>query len=281
MSWSLDSVTSWPLEKRRRLSALLIRNRPAATDLFREAGLAPDPWQRDVLLSRAPRTLLLCSRQSGKSTTTACLALFEAIHRAPALVLLLSPSLRQSGELFRKVLDFYRALPSPPRSVGESALRLELENGSRIVSLPGTEETIRGYSGVSLLAVDEAARVPDSLYFSVRPMLAVSGGRLLALSTPFGKRGWYFDAWQGSDPWERVRITAYDCPRIPADFLAEERRAMPASWFAAEYEATFTEAEGQFFREEDIARALAGDVAPLFPAEPVLPAPLLLGPEAR
>src|SRR4030095_146743 len=78
--------------------------------LMKQAGLTPDPRQRDFLQSEAKRQLLLCSRQSGKSTCTGTLALHTAIYSAPALVLLLSPSLRQSQELFRKVLDVYRTL---------------------------------------------------------------------------------------------------------------------------------------------------------------------------
>src|SRR4029434_3443645 len=96
----------------------------------------------------------------------------------------------------------------------ESALRLELANGSRIISLPGDEGTIRGFSGVAMLIIDEAALVADSLYYSVRPMLAVSRGRLVALSTPFGKRGWFHDEWHGAGAWQRLKVTAQDCPRI-------------------------------------------------------------------
>ncbi len=108
----------------------------------------------------------------------------------------------------------------------ESALRLELANGSRLVSLPGTERTVRGYSGVALLVIDEAARVSDALYYSVRPMLAVSGGALLALTTPDGKRGWFYEAWSGAEPWRRVEVKARDCPRISPEFLREERRVL-------------------------------------------------------
>ena len=153
------------------------------------AGMPPDPWQRRLLRSRAERVLLLCSRQSGKSTVTAAMALHEVLFRPKSLVLLLSPSLRQSQELFRKVTDFRNRLGEPVPVAEESALRVELQNGSRIVALPGTEETVRGFSGVRLLVVDEAARVDDPLYFSIRPMLAVSGGRMVCLTTPFGKTG--------------------------------------------------------------------------------------------
>jgi hypothetical protein len=199
-----------------------------------ELGLSPDPWQQQFLRSAAQRQLLLCTRQAGKSTTTAVLALHEALYTPRALVLLLSPSLRQSQELFRKVLATYNSIKSIPSTM-ESALRLELENGSRIVSLPGKEETVRGFSGVTLLVVDEAARVSDDLYYSVRPMLAVSGGRLVCLSTPFGKRGFFFNEWEEGQNWERIQITAHDCPRISDEFLDEERHALGDYWYRQEY----------------------------------------------
>src|SRR5262245_13965497 len=172
----------------------------------RRAGLQPDPWQTDLLRSAGRQVILNCSRQSGKSTVSSLLALHEALYRAPALVLLLSPSLRPSQELFRKLRDALAALgPDAPALAEESALRLEWANGSRVVCLPGKEATIRGFSGVSLLVVDEASRVPDALYQAVRPMLAVSGGRIVLLSTPFGRRGFYFDVWEhGGTAWERV-----------------------------------------------------------------------------
>ena len=94
------------------------------------------------------------------------------------------------------------------------------------MALPGTEKTVRSYSGVRLLVVDEASRVDDALYGSVRPMLAVSQGRLVALTTPWGKRGWFYRAWsEGGADWERHRVPATDCPRISPAFLEEERRS--------------------------------------------------------
>jgi hypothetical protein len=152
------------------------------------------------------------------------LAVHTALYEPDSLILLLSPTLRQSQELFKKCLSLYRTADKPVSPESETALTLTLENGSRIVSLPGKEGTVRGYSGVRLLAIDEAARVPDDLYASVRPMLAVSGGRLVALSTPFGTRGWWYEAWRSEEPWERYRITAEECPRISSEFLSEERR---------------------------------------------------------
>jgi hypothetical protein len=228
------------------------------------AGMTPDPWQATLLRSSASRVLMLCTRQGGKSETAAALALREALLRPPALVLLLSPTLRQSGEIFRdKVRRLYAALGRPVPCVQETQLTMELANGSRIVALPGEEETIRGYSGVRLLVVDEAARVPDALYYSVRPMLAVSRGLLVALSTPFGKRGWFYEEWHGSNPWQRVRVTASQCPRISPEFLAEERAALGDHWYSQEYELEFRDVIDALFRQEDIDAALRCDLPPI------------------
>ena len=225
-------------------------------------GLEPDQWQAEVLRSTSKRIILNCTRQSGKSTVTSALALHTAIYRPGSLILCLSPTLRQSSELFHNVARFY-GIDSTIPSRTESALRLELENGSRIVSLPGKEPSVRGYAAVSLLIVDEAARVPDDLYYSVRPMLAVSGGRMIALSTPFGRRGWFFNEWEGGQGWERHQITAQQCPRIRAEFLEEEKRSMPTAWFNAEYMCQFTEAIDSVFSYDQVQAAISSEVKPL------------------
>ena len=171
-------------------------------EFARAAGIAAlDSWQLRLLRSTAPRVLLNCSRQSGKSTMAAILALHQALAVSWSLVLILAPAERQAKELFSKVAEAYRTLGHSSAIPAESyrKLGMELSNGSRIEALPGTEKTVRGFSGVDLLIVDEASRVDDGLYHAVRPMLAVSGGSLMMLSTPFGKRGAFFEAWTGPE----------------------------------------------------------------------------------
>jgi hypothetical protein len=154
---------------------------PDAIGLLRLSGLEPDAWQSEVLTSQASRLAILCARQTGKSSVCAALALSTALHEPQSLTLLLSPSLRQSQELFQKVLSLYRLIAAQVPAEAESAMRITFRNCARILSLPGTEETIRGYSGVRLLIVDEAARVEDILYYSIRPMVAVSKIKLLCI----------------------------------------------------------------------------------------------------
>jgi len=219
--------------------------------LSQAVGIDPDAWQARLLRSTSRRLLLNCSRQSGKSTTTGVLAMHTALYEAGALVLLLSPGERQSGELFRKCLHVYQALgkPVPARS---------------IVALPGKEETTRSFSGVRLLAIDEAARVPDDLYKAVRPMLAVSGGRLICMSTPWGKRGFFYESWVSDEAWERYEVPAAECPRIPPEFLAEEKRVLGPWFYAQEFACQFGDNGASLFSHDVVMASLSPDVQPLF-----------------
>lgn len=232
----------------------------------RRAGVTPDAWQSAVLRSPARQQILLCSRQAGKSTVSAVTAVHEAVTYDDRLILVLSPSLRQSQELFRKMMDVYAVAGEPVPATVENRLTLELANGSRIVSLPGKEATIRGFSAVDTLIVDEASRVDDRLYEAVRPMMAVSKGRILLLSTPWGQRGFFFREWtEGGPDWHRTKITAHDVPRIDRAWLEEERRRVPRSVFEQEYLCTFAENEDAVFSYADIQAALTDAITPLFP----------------
>ena len=232
-------------------------------NLMADAGMQPDPWQAKLLRSNHDRHLLLCSRQSGKSTTCAALALHQAFYD-PGLVLMVAPAQRQSAELFRKVLDIYNRLDDTPRTVNESALRLELANGSRVIALPGTESTIRGYSAAKTIIIDEASRVDDGLFAAVRPILATTQGRLIALTTPYGRRGWFFEAWDHGKGWQRTKITASECPRITPEWLKGERELIGPWQYQQEYECAFVDTDEAFFSSALIEAALSDGVRPLW-----------------
>jgi terminase large subunit-like protein len=205
-----------------------------------------------------------CSRQSGKNTTAAILGLHRAVYHPKSLVLLVSPSLRQSSELFRKVTEFLGYLSARPKLVEDNKLSCTLENKSRIVSLPSSEATVRGFSGVDLIIEDESSRVSDDLYRTVRPMLAVSNGKLILMSTPFGKRGHFFEEWTNNQGWEKIEAKATECPRIGPEFLEEERHSLGEWWFRQEYMCEFMEPVDQVFSYDLVMQSLSSDVRPLF-----------------
>lgn len=245
-----------------------------------------DPWQQALLRSTNSRIILNCSRQVGKSTTNGIIAAHQSVFHPGSLTIMVSPTQRQSGELFKKCMSVYKALGAPVPLVSDSASSAEFANGSRIVSLPGNEATVRGFSGPNLVLADEASRIPSELFMAVTPMLAVSQGRLIVLSTPFGTRGFFYETWiagcgngwhnwlhspqrgvyheVGSDGWERIAVPATSVERIPPEFLVEQRRVMGEWWFRQEFMCEFLEAMTATFTRSEVDAAFTEEVEAWF-----------------
>src|SRR5262249_45824877 len=80
---------------------------------------------------------------------------------------------------------------------------------------------------------------------AVTPMISVSGGLQIGLTTPFGQRGWFWRAWQNEEVQaKRFRVTWRECPRHRAEFIDSERRLHGDSWVAQEYECSFESLSG-------------------------------------
>lgn len=238
--------------------------------MARSVGTILDPWQSDLVRSTAQRILVVASRQAGKTEAIAMLAVWTAAYRPGSLALIVSPSQRQSSEVFRRCVAIYRRLGRPVPAENETAATLALENGSRIVALPGTDASIRGYAvgtdGVLLL--DEASRIEDDTFTACMPMVA-GGGRVIATTTPWGQRGWFHDRWQnGGSTWHRVTVPATDCPRITPEYLAEQRAQLGAWFYEQEFLCSFKDSTDQLFTSEILDRIFTADAEhlDLFPA---------------
>ena len=180
------------------------------------------------------------------------------------MILVVSPSERQSREFLRKAKTFARRLRLPIKKDGDNDVSLEFPNASRIVGIPGKEETVRGFSALSLLLIDEAARVSDDLFNSVTPMLAIGGGDLWLMSTPHGKVGFFYEAWaKGGSDWTRISVAATDCPRIKKSFLEQERQRMGDRWFRQEYLCEFHDTRTQLISDDYLDRIWTDRVPPL------------------
>ena len=211
----------------------------------------PDEAQTHVLRNAIhhARIALNCNRQWGKSTIAAILAVHRAFTHAGTTVLIVARAGRQSGETLLKVAHFLSNLGIRPRRDGVNALSLVLPNGSRIVSLPHVEATTLGFSAVSMLIVDEASRVSDEVYAALRPTLAVSRGDLILVSTPNGRRGFFYrEMTGGTGDWFRHTGPATTCPRIPPDFL-EEEKARGENAYRQNYLCEFVETGKYLFDE--------------------------------
>jgi hypothetical protein len=225
----------------------------------------PDERQIEVLRSNAKRGILNCTRQWGKSTIAAAKAVHRAFTQEKSLVLVASPTDRQSAELVRKAAGMVATLGITPRGDGDNQTSLLFPNGSRIVGLPGMEATVRGFSAVSLLLIDEASRVEDAMYKALRPMLAVGDGDLWLMSTPNGKKGFFYECWEheAADEWFRVSVPATECARISTEFLEAERRAVGPEWFAREFMAEFVDDGTETFERGLVEGAVDDSFEPL------------------
>ena len=197
------------------------------------------------------------------------MGLHECIYRRKTVGLCVAPGIRQSGELMQKFDEFRGAVELDSGYMDEETkLSVKFRNKNRFMALPGSEKTIRGISAVTLLLEDESSRVLDILYKSVRPMLAVSHGRHILMSTPFGKRGHFWDIWDRrrkgvteKGKWKWFLVSADDCPRISKDFLEDELEEHGRAWFMQEYFNEFVDEESQIITSSTIMNALSNNVA--------------------
>lgn len=252
---------------------------PAALDLYYALSpgawarrvFEPDPWQDALLADQSRRIHANTSRQIGKSTGVAGKVAHRAWYRYNQLILLIAPTLRQSIELIRKVKWFLAQAECPKAAYKSGALSIEIHHtGSRIIALPGgNPDNIRGFSAPDMIVIDEASFAKDQLYRSIRPMLMTSGGQLILISTPFTKRGFFWeiadkDNDELGEDWSRYIVPAWDCPRVKPEFLESERKAMGDWWFNSEYGCKFQEPMNSLFSIEMIQAARRKVIEPLY-----------------
>jgi hypothetical protein len=205
-----------------------------------------DSWQKEALNTQSNRLLLNCSRQAGKSTVVSLLALHHALFTPKALVLVVSHTDIQAKETFKKIADSFHDLKTEwYKSEVDTVYEIRFNNKSRIIARTGQQpDSLRGYSGVTLLIIDEAASVLEESYMVLKPMLAVSKGKVVLLSTPKGKRGFFYDAYKDAhennrESWHYLEIKADDCPRITQEYLLSEKERNPDWVFEQEYYCVF------------------------------------------
>ncbi len=222
-----------------------------------------DEHQKAILNPANKRVILNCHRQWGKSTISSLLCFWRALFYEKSLCLLVAPSLRQSSENFRKIADALEAITPAPELLEDTKLTLKFSNGSRIISLPGSQKTVRGFTAPDLIIIDEAAQAEDDLYGALFPMLSNSpDGRLICASTPWGQQGFFYKLWmEGGSSWRKIRVVASENPRIRPEVLEEARQSPNgALWYQQEYEGAFIASDTQLIDMDQIRKALNPDV---------------------
>ncbi len=246
-------------------------NRPTSDILAwaaAELDFHADSHQSALMTTDAKNVLMLGGRQTGKSTAAAIRAIFEAIQHGDATILLAGPTGRQSGQIMAKSRQIARKLGIPLAAPPPGCDGFRLPNGSYVISLPDSEQTIRGFSAPRLIIVDEAAFASNELFAALKPMLSVSNGAMLLLSTPNGQSGYFYERWhEPGATWFKILCRASECARISPQALDSMRRTMSDLEFRQEFNCEFTASSAQSVPRELFRRSLRTDIKPLFEEE--------------
>jgi hypothetical protein len=231
-----------------------------------------EPWQADLVTKPAgSRNLYTLSRQRGKTESTSIALAWELMHgKQGSTSLCIAPTQKQSAELIRRTRQ--HILKAGGKLSADNAFSLRLPNGSRVLSLPGDGDGggLRGFSCDGILVFDEAARISRVVFESCMPFVVrhTATARVYALTSAWQKTGWYWDLWSDDDcGWNKYESNIYDSPYFTDEQIAIERRSMPPSTFAREYENVW-DSEGTSFLTQDMLAAVFGTVKVPTPEEP-------------
>lgn len=243
------------IEKLRRRNFQILEDGQHAPDPFTFCelvlGCPLDPWQREYIENAIieSRVAIAACRQSGKSTVASLFIAWCMLYIDNFTVLVASRSLRQAAYFVDKVRDAVLTVVPMSAMKTLNRLTLQLPNNSQIISIPCAQpDAGRGFSP-QLFLLDEAAFAPDDLFTAISPSLSATSGAMHMISSPNGKVGHFFEAFEGKAEdvfWTR-RVTYRECPRITEKTLLNERIFLGDLRFRQEYEAQFISAEGAFF----------------------------------
>ena len=199
-------------------------------------GVEPAPWQSEFL--RAPlgaSIIALTARQVGKTTAAAWAVAHHMLFTPGSLSVIACPSQRQSGEAVRRVRDILIKAGAEFRT--DNVYTLELKNGSRVLALPDSEDSIRGLTVGGWIVADEAARLSDDLIAALGPMRArCPQARFAMLSTAWSRTDPFWTVWEDDDPsWIKLKATADTVSFFSEEFLAQQKRLHGEHGFKREY----------------------------------------------
>lgn len=221
-------------------------------------GLEPLAWQLEFLRARG-NLAVLKGRQVGASTCAAALCIHLILYRPDVNAIVISPSQKQSQEIARRARAGLRRLGVA--LIEDSASVLRLRNGSRLVSLPGTSRSVRGWTA-QLLVLDECAYLAEETIVAASALVA-TGGVTAMLSTPADAVGTFHAVVTGDDDgWTRFTVRSDQVATISDEFLDAQRRSMLPDEFDREFMATFGKTGARLFDLDAFEAVLVYDDEP-------------------
>lgn len=227
-----------------------------------------DPWQSEILNTKG-NVIVYSGRQTGKSTIASIKASRFVVENDHKVVLIISVTEKQAEEMLQKILfylqDNHRGLIKMGKDK-PTKHTIRLKNGSMVRCEPvgQTGAGIRGFT-IDMLIADEAAFMPEEIWAAVTPMLLTTGGEMMLISTPHGRKGYFYDCTQNKDfsvfhvNSEEVANQRSEPQRsMMLEYLKKERERMTELQYAQEYLGKFIDELGQFFPDEVLKKVLVG-----------------------
>jgi len=246
--------------------------RKGAKGLSEDKGLRLDKWQEEIL--DCEKNVLLCTgRQVGKTTIFAIKAAKHMIAHPKTRIIVVSLTEDQAQLIIIMMLNYleqnYKSWLKVPKKAKSQTItknKILLNNGSQVLSRPvgNTGDAVRGFTG-DILIIDEASRMPESVFVAAKPTLLTTGGKIWMCSTPFGKQGYFWESFQNKyDRWEVFHISSEEViHNRPISetwteknreegirMLDEEKRDMGLLQYSQEYLGLFMEDLRRFFDDE-------------------------------
>lgn len=250
----LDAETREVAKEALRLH--LFRTSPEAWARL-QLGVNLDPWQRQLVETLpGSRVVALTHRQAGKTTGCAVSIAHTMMFGGETTSLILCPTQRQSAEGVRRVRQYLMKAGAKFRS--DNAFSLEIESGSRVLALPGSDDSgIRGLSINGVLVLDEAARVSDELFNAAMPMVLrfSKTARVLVASTAWAAQGFFYRLWTDGEGWIKIRADIHECSHLTPEDIEREKRSMSVAAFKREFECEFDQTDSRFINPDSWAAA--------------------------
>lgn len=236
-------------------------------------GIKPFPYQAEILEDDSEQIVIVAGRQSGKSMTLAIKALWTAFVKPNEDILILAPTQKQAQIIYDVIYGMISKsdlFKGHIKKFTMSETIFDNESHIRCLTVGKSGTFARGYSA-TMLIFDEAAFIPEEVFVSLEPAFAVRGKQMILSSTPYGKRGFFWQIYSqhllNKDSKTKVhRFKSEENRILKKDFLIQERQRMTEVQFRQEYEAEFIDEVGLYFPIELVMRC-AQDYEYGFPTE--------------
>ncbi|MEK7661915.1 MAG: terminase large subunit, partial [Patescibacteria group bacterium] len=154
-----------------------------------------DSWQKEVLEYNGD--VLLCTgRRVGKTQIMAIKAA-ERMLKSKCQIVIASLSEDQAKLIILMIVDYLQRTNKKQMKTGNkdtNQSKVTTKNGSTAIARPvgQTGDALRGFNG-DVLILDEVSRFNELIMTAATPILLTTGGQIWMCSTPFGKKGYFWE----------------------------------------------------------------------------------------